>query len=96
LIANSTLVLRETLLGALGARLEDETTMMLHASDFHTAVEQLGLSFGSRDVDDIMVLCKIGEDGYIDFSGFDRHCKDARTLAKAAVNKKPKKVQASR
>ena len=59
MIASSTLVLRETLLGALKARLENDRLMMLHASDFHTAVEQLGLNFGSRDVDDIMVLCKV-------------------------------------
>ncbi|GMH53862.1 hypothetical protein TrRE_jg1605, partial [Triparma retinervis] len=95
LIASSTLVLRETLLGALKARLENDRLLMIHASDFHTAVEQLGLSFGSRDVDDIMVLCKIGEDGYIDFTGFDQHCKDARSLAKTAITKKPKRGQSS-
>ena len=48
MIASSTLVLHETMLGALMARLEDSRTLKLHASDFHSAVEQLGLSFGSR------------------------------------------------
>ena len=48
LIANSTLVLRETFLGALRSRLEDTRSLRLHASDFHTAVEQLGLSFGTK------------------------------------------------
>jgi hypothetical protein len=42
------LVLRETLLGALKARLENDKLLKIHASDFHTAVEQLGLNFGSR------------------------------------------------
>ncbi|GMI17926.1 hypothetical protein TrLO_g10565 [Triparma laevis f. longispina] len=48
LIANSTLVLRETLLGALKGRLEDSDSLRIHASDFHTAVEQLGMSFGTK------------------------------------------------
>ena len=48
LIANSTLVLRETLLGALKGRLEDSRELRIHASDFHTAVEQLGMSFGTK------------------------------------------------
>ena len=29
-----------------------------------------------------MVMCKIGEDGFIDFSGLSQHCKEARSLAK--------------
>ena len=44
----ATLVLRETLLGALSGRLEDPSNLSLHASDFHVAVDQIGLVFGSK------------------------------------------------
>ena len=46
--SSSVLVLRETLLGALKARLEDPKVCSLHASDFHTACDQLGLRFGTK------------------------------------------------
>jgi Ca2+-binding EF-hand superfamily protein len=95
LIANSTLVLRETLLGALKGRLEDSSELRIHASDFHTAVEQLGMSFGTKDVDEIMVMCKIGEDGYIDFEGFETHCIEARQMAKSQPRVIAKKGKAS-
>ncbi len=45
---SSVVVLRETLLGALLARLEDPNVYKLHASDFHTACDQLGLRFGTK------------------------------------------------
>jgi hypothetical protein len=61
LIPPATLILRETLLGALKGRLENPSNLTLHASDFHVAVSQIGLEFGSQDVDDIMVMCKIDE-----------------------------------
>ncbi|GMI41050.1 hypothetical protein TeGR_g8140 [Tetraparma gracilis] len=81
LIPPATLILRETLLGALKGRLETPSNLTLHASDFHVAVSQIGLEFGSQDVDDIMVMCKIDESGYIDFSMFSQHVLDARVMS---------------
>jgi len=69
-VDSETLVLRETLLGALKSRLDSESPgeLRIHSSDFHTAVENLGMRFGTRDVDSIMVMCRISENGFIDFS----------------------------
>ena len=42
------LVLLETLLGSLKSRLENPNVLQLHSSDFHVAVNQLGLHFGTK------------------------------------------------
>lgn len=81
-----TLVLRETLLGALKSRMESDNAadLKIHSSDFHTAVENLGLRFGTRPVDAILCMCRISEDGYIDFGPFAKHIKDEREKLKYA------------
>jgi len=83
---SETLVLRETLLGALKSRMEEQGSadLRIHSSDFHTAVENLGLRFGTRPVDSILCMCRISEDGYIDFSPFAKHIKDEREKLKYA------------
>jgi len=85
-VDSETLVLRETLLGALKSRLDSESPgeLRIHSSDFHTAVENLGMRFGTRDVDSIMVMCRISENGFIDFSPFAKHIKDEREKLKYA------------
>jgi len=47
------------------------------------------------DVDDIMVMCKISEDGYINFTSFAQHVADARIMSNNNPVAKAKGVRAS-
>ena len=48
---------REMILGAIKAKDTDQRGL-IHASDFHNSVENLGLETGSELIEEIMVQCK--------------------------------------
>ena len=62
------LAMKEMLLGLMRSK-DHNLSDILHASDFRTAVEQLGMPMGHSIVEDVLLHCKVSaEDGSIDFS----------------------------
>lgn len=51
------------------------------AASFQAGVKAFGLSFGSPEVDRIMLLCKIDDDGNVDFSKFVSDTQSRRVLS---------------
>lgn len=52
-------------------RKDTRETRIIHSSDFNSAITDLGFTYGSEVVQDILIHCKLDRDGNIDFSQFE-------------------------
>lgn len=86
--SSSSLQLREMLLGVLKAR-DIDNRGVIHTSDFKAALNDLGLLMGSQEVEDILIHCRIGMDGSIDFKKLESELKLERQVYNS--RHKPKK-----
>jgi hypothetical protein len=87
-------ILRETLLGALRSRDEDGD-QKIHSSDFQRALDQVGVSFGSAMVDQVMVMCRIDDNGFVDFSQFAEDCQKTRRDVEREAGSHPAAARAT-
>ena len=83
--AQSSLALRETILGVLKAR-DLDGSGIIHTSDFKAALLEFSLPMGSQEVEDILIHCKISMDGSIDFSKLEKELR----LERQVYNNRPK------
>eukprot|EP01039_Chlorochromonas_danica_P000409 gene409-442_t len=75
---------REMILGIL--KTKDKTHRnIIHSSDFRTTLEDLGFSMGSSIVEDLLIYCKLDNDGYLDFSELERNLIRERKMANASA-----------
>ena len=70
---------REMILGGIKAK-DTQNQGLIHASDFHNSVENLGLETGSELIEEIMVQRNIHSDGMIDYSGFEQRVNEERAI----------------
>jgi hypothetical protein len=63
---------------------------MVHASDFRNAVGELGLTIGSKPVQNVLVSCKLDNGGNIDFSALEAELARERSVFNAENSIKPK------
>ena len=87
--STSSLQVREMLLGVLKAR-DIDSKGVIHTSDFKAALNDLGLLMGSQEVEDILIHCRIGMDGSIDFNKLESELKLERQVYNS--RNKPKKI----
>ena len=84
-LAQSSLALRETILGVLKAR-DLDGSGVIHTSDFKAALLEFSLPMGSQEVEDILIHCKISMDGSIDFTKLENELR----LERQVYNNRPK------
>lgn len=89
--SESDLALRETILGILKSK-DSKGNNKIHSSDFRVAITDLGFPMGSPVVENILVYCKLENDGMLDFSELERELVHERRISNA--QKKPVELSA--
>lgn len=89
---SSSLSLREAILGALLSK-DIDGKGLIHSSDFYSTLGDLGFPKGCKVVQDILINCKIDNNGIINFTDLKEELKNERiihnsSLANAYVEKK--------
>lgn len=92
---SSSLTARETILGVLKAK-DTNNTNIIHSSDFRTAISDLGFLMGSKIIEDILIHCKMSEDGNIDFNLLENDLQLERLEYNKNIKLKPKVVASSK
>ena len=67
----------------------------IHSSDFRSAVTNLGFSFGSDIIQNVLVFCKLNNDGYIDFSRLEEELLREREVYNSFPKKELKNSSSS-
>lgn len=80
------LLIRETILGVIKAK-DLDGTGIIHTSDFKAAVNDLGFSFGSKVVEDMLVHCKIDNNGNINYQQLERELLRERRVVNTQSDK---------
>lgn len=86
--AYSDLSIREAVLGVLRTKDENDTRV-IHTSDFRNAISELGLSFASKTVQNVLVHCKMDNEGNINFSNLEAELARERSLFNVEAQAKP-------
>jgi Ca2+-binding EF-hand superfamily protein len=68
-LSDAEIQLREQLLSAF-VQEDASGSRRIHATQFQGALQRMGLQFGNEVVDRVLLLCKIDDQGVIDFSAF--------------------------
>ena len=84
----SDLSIREAVLGVLRTK-DKKDSRNIHTSDFRNAISELGLSFASKTVQNVLVHCKMDSEGNIDFSNLEAELARERSLSNVEAQAKP-------
>ena len=73
------LSISESILGKLRS-FDDSGDCVVHGSDVHQAISELGLGLSNELVADCLVDCQVYIDGHVDFSGLDKRLRRERIV----------------
>jgi hypothetical protein len=84
------LPIRETILGIIKSK-DKSGAYVIHSSDFRNAVLDLGFSMGSAIIENILIYCKIDNNGNLDYSNLERELIRERRILNSS-NKPEQKI----
>lgn len=76
------LAIRESLLGMIKAK-DVNGRSVIHSSDFHSAISELGFSMGSPIIEDMLIYCKLDSNGNLDYNELERELLRQRRIFNA-------------